>query len=72
MHKLVIMFFSLTTKRLPVMSKYLTVEQNVAILKRPFQSPVPGAPAMSNVNINAFIQCLKLPVVAQVCKLLPI
>ena len=41
---------SLQTKRLPVMTKYLTLEQAGLVLKRAFVSPVPGAPAMSEVG----------------------
>ncbi|GAX75378.1 hypothetical protein CEUSTIGMA_g2822.t1 [Chlamydomonas eustigma] len=39
---------SLQTERLPVMSKFLTLHENgERKLKRPFLSPVPGAPAVS-------------------------
>ena len=41
---------SLQTMRLPVMTKCLTLEQAGLVLKRAFISPVPGAPAMSEVG----------------------
>ncbi len=46
---------SLQTKRLPVMSKFLTVQQEEAVklLRRPFFSPVPGAPALSQVTSSS-------------------
>ncbi|KXZ56498.1 hypothetical protein GPECTOR_1g446 [Gonium pectorale] len=39
---------SLQTSRAPLLSKYLSVAEGELTLRKPFQSPVQGAPAMSN------------------------
>lgn len=45
--------YSLQVQRQAVMSKYLTLQESEKTLKRPFISPKPGAPAMSEVSIGS-------------------
>lgn len=44
---------SLQVQRQAVMSKYLTLQESEKTLKRPFISPKPGAPAMSEVSVGS-------------------
>lgn len=41
---------SLQTCRQPIMSKFLTLAEGEAVLRKPFTSPLQGAPAMSDVG----------------------
>ena len=45
----------LSVCRQPVLSKYLTLKEGEAILRRPFVSPVPGAPAQSDVSVCGWV-----------------